>query len=213
MTGLPALEDILEEYEFLEAEDRYRLLIDLGRQLETMPDASRRMRPRSAAARPRCGFIRRPRMAACISSPTAMPRSPRGSSRWSWARPGQTRGRGAAIDVAAALAPFELREHLSANRTQGVPNMIALVKQDRRPIRRRGLGQYRQTGWSADQPMLWSPSPTVSKRTGVSNGEQFDPRQRDGHARGHLDRGQNALESVSRKRRSAHISTSPASPR
>ena len=35
----------------------------------------------------------------------------------------------AEMDVAEALAPFELRKHLSANRTQGVPNMIALVKQ------------------------------------------------------------------------------------
>ena len=35
----------------------------------------------------------------------------------------------ARIDVEEALAPFELRKHLSANRTQGVPNMIALVKQ------------------------------------------------------------------------------------
>jgi cysteine desulfuration protein SufE len=33
------------------------------------------------------------------------------------------------MDVAEALGPFELRKHLSANRTQGVPNMIALVKQ------------------------------------------------------------------------------------
>ena len=35
----------------------------------------------------------------------------------------------AAMDVAAELAPFELSKHLSANRTQGIPNMIALVKQ------------------------------------------------------------------------------------
>ena len=35
----------------------------------------------------------------------------------------------AELDVTEALAPFELRKHLSANRTQGVPNMIALVKQ------------------------------------------------------------------------------------
>jgi cysteine desulfuration protein SufE len=34
----------------------------------------------------------------------------------------------AQMDVTAALAPFELSKHLSANRTQGVPNMIALVK-------------------------------------------------------------------------------------
>src|SRR5215470_6764318 len=39
MTGLPALNDVLEEYQLVEAEDRYRLLIDLGRQLEPMPDA------------------------------------------------------------------------------------------------------------------------------------------------------------------------------
>jgi cysteine desulfuration protein SufE len=34
----------------------------------------------------------------------------------------------AEMDVHEALGPFELRKHLSANRTQGVPNMIALVK-------------------------------------------------------------------------------------
>src|SRR5215813_13666440 len=39
MAGLPALNDILEEYQLVDAEDRYRLLIDLGRQLEIMPDA------------------------------------------------------------------------------------------------------------------------------------------------------------------------------
>jgi cysteine desulfuration protein SufE len=37
--GLPALDDILEEYRLVDAEDRYRLLIDLGRQLEPMPEA------------------------------------------------------------------------------------------------------------------------------------------------------------------------------
>jgi cysteine desulfuration protein SufE len=35
----------------------------------------------------------------------------------------------AQMDVNEALAPFELRKHLSANRTQGVPNMIALVRE------------------------------------------------------------------------------------
>ena len=33
------------------------------------------------------------------------------------------------MDIAAALAPFDLRNQLSSNRTQGVPNMIALVQQ------------------------------------------------------------------------------------
>ena len=35
----------------------------------------------------------------------------------------------ARMDVAQALAPFELKKHLSANRTQGVPNMIALIRE------------------------------------------------------------------------------------
>ena len=34
----------------------------------------------------------------------------------------------AKLDVTHALAPFELSKHLSANRTQGVPSMIQLVK-------------------------------------------------------------------------------------
>lgn len=35
----------------------------------------------------------------------------------------------AATDIAAELAPFDLRKHLSANRTQGVPNMIQLIRE------------------------------------------------------------------------------------
>jgi cysteine desulfuration protein SufE len=35
----------------------------------------------------------------------------------------------AAMDVEAALGPFDLSRQLSANRTQGVPNMIGLVKE------------------------------------------------------------------------------------
>ena len=36
---MTSLSDIQEEYEFLDGDDRYRLLIDLGRELEPMPDA------------------------------------------------------------------------------------------------------------------------------------------------------------------------------
>ena len=34
-----------------------------------------------------------------------------------------------ATDVEAALAPFDLKSQLSSNRTQGIPNMIALVRE------------------------------------------------------------------------------------
>ena len=33
------------------------------------------------------------------------------------------------LTLCAALEPFDLKNQLSSNRTQGVPNMIALVKE------------------------------------------------------------------------------------
>src|SRR4030095_12971892 len=39
MTALPTISDVAEDYELLDSEDRYRLLIELGPQLEPMPDA------------------------------------------------------------------------------------------------------------------------------------------------------------------------------
>src|SRR5215210_6587113 len=129
MAGLPALSDILEEYQLVDTEDRYRLLIDLGRQLEPMPDALKtdatKVRGCSASVwvyptltEGRLHFladsnaaITKGIVALVLSSVQDKPAS-----------------EVAQLDVAAALAPFELRKHLSANRTQGVPNMIALVK-------------------------------------------------------------------------------------
>jgi cysteine desulfuration protein SufE len=34
-----------------------------------------------------------------------------------------------ATDIEAALAPFDLKNQLSSNRTQGIPNMIALIRE------------------------------------------------------------------------------------
>jgi cysteine desulfuration protein SufE len=130
VTGLPALSDILEEYQLVEADDRYRLLIDLGRTLEPMPDALKtdatKVRGCSAsvwvyptAREGRLHFladsnaaITKGIVALVLSSVQDKPAA-----------------EVAMLDVAEALAPFELARHLSANRTQGVPNMIALVKQ------------------------------------------------------------------------------------
>jgi cysteine desulfuration protein SufE len=129
MAGLPALSDILEEYELSDAEDRYRLLIDLGRQLEAMPDALKtdatKVRGCSASVwvyptvdKGRLHFladsnaaITKGIVALVLSAVQDKPASDV-----------------ARLDVTEALAPFELSKHLSSNRTQGVPNMIALVK-------------------------------------------------------------------------------------
>jgi len=43
----------------------------------------------------------------------------------------QDRGPGdiSATDIEGALAPFDLKNALSSNRTQGIPNMIALIRE------------------------------------------------------------------------------------
>jgi cysteine desulfuration protein SufE len=129
MAGLPALTDLLEEYQLVDVEDRYRLLIDLGRQLEPMPEAlktdSTRVRGCSAsvwvyptAKEGRLHFLA-DSDAAITKGIVALVLS---------AVQDRPAAEVAELDIAEALAPFELSKHLSANRTQGVPNMIALVK-------------------------------------------------------------------------------------
>jgi len=126
-----SLSDILEEYEFLDADERYRLLIELGRELEPMPlalktDATRVM--------------------GCSASVWVYPTTGEGGRLHFLADSNAAITKGiialvltavqdrpasevAAMDVTTALAPFDLKNQLSSNRTQGVPNMIALIRE------------------------------------------------------------------------------------
>jgi cysteine desulfuration protein SufE len=125
------LSDILEEYEFLEGDERYGLLIELGRALEPMPDA---LKTDATLVR------------GCSAAVWVYPAGSAGDKLHFLADSNAAITKGivalviaavqdrpakevAAMDVAADLAPFDLRNQLSSNRTQGVPNMIALVQQ------------------------------------------------------------------------------------
>ena len=130
MTALPSLADLADDYAFLDSEDRYRLLIELGRKLEPMPEA---LKTEATKAR------------GCSASvwvyPTATP-----DGRLHFLADSNaaiTKGVVALVlaavqdrpaaevaktDIAEALAPFDLARELSSNRTQGIPNMIALVR-------------------------------------------------------------------------------------
>ena len=127
---LPALSDIREEYEFLDGDDRYRLLIDLGRQLEAMPEPLKTDATlvRGCSARvwvyPTTNddgalhFLADSNAAItkgiiALVLTTVQDRSPSDII---------------ATDIDAALAPFDLKRQLSSNRTQGIPNMIALIR-------------------------------------------------------------------------------------
>ncbi len=124
------LSDIAEEYDFLEPDERYRLLIDLGRALPPMPDALKTdatlVRGCSASvwvypvtgAGDRLNFLADSN-AAITKGIIALVLS---------AVEGKPAAEVAEMDIAGALAPFDLKNQLSSNRTQGVPNMIALIK-------------------------------------------------------------------------------------
>ena len=131
MTALPSLSDIAEEYAFLDSEDRYRLLIDLGRKLEPMPDALKtdatKVRGCSASVWVYPTRTNDGRLHFLADSNAAITK---GVVALVLAgvqdRPA---AEVAATDIAEALAPFDLTRELSSNRTQGVPNMIALVRE------------------------------------------------------------------------------------
>ena len=127
---MASLADIHADYELLEADDRYRLLIDLGRHLEPMPDALKTdatlVRGCSAAvwvypvARPDGTLHFLADSNAAIT---------KGIIAWVLtAVQDRTPQEILATDVEAALAPFDLTRQLSSNRTQGIPNMIALIR-------------------------------------------------------------------------------------
>ncbi|WP_298197530.1 SufE family protein [Novosphingobium sp.] len=126
-----SLDDIRDEYEFLDGDERYRLLIELGRELDPMPDALK-----TDATRVR----------GCSASVWVYP-TPGSEGRLHFLADSNaaiTKGivalvlatvqdrpaaEVAATDIAAALEPFDLKNQLSSNRTQGVPNMIALIRE------------------------------------------------------------------------------------
>jgi len=127
---MTALNDIYEEYEFLDADDRYRLLIDLGKALEPMPDALKTdatlVRGCSAAVWVYPTTLEDGRLHFLADSNAAI-------TKGIIALVLKTVQDGtpqevAAADVESALSPFDLKNQLSSNRTQGIPNMIALIR-------------------------------------------------------------------------------------
>ena len=130
MRCMRTLDDIQDEYEFLEGDERYRLLIELGRELDDMPDA---LKTDATLVR------------GCSASVWVYPTDEAGKLHFlADSNAAITKGivalviaavqdqaaqNVASMDIAAALDPFDLKNQLSSNRTQGIPNMIALVQQ------------------------------------------------------------------------------------
>lgn len=126
-----SLSDIHDEYDFLDGDERYRLLIELGRALEPMPDA---LKTDATLVR------------GCSASVWVYPMQADDGTLHFLADSNAAITKGivalviaavqdrpaadvAATDIAAALEPFDLKNQLSSNRTQGVPNMIALIRE------------------------------------------------------------------------------------
>lgn len=126
-----SLADVHADYALLDADDRYRLLIDLGRTLEPMPDA---LKTDATLVR------------GCSAAVWVYP-VPREDGRLHFLADSNaaiTKGIVAlillavqdrrpeqilALDIESELTRFDLKNQLSSNRTQGIPNMIALIRQ------------------------------------------------------------------------------------
>ena len=125
------IDDIRDEYAFLDADERYRLLIELGRELEPMPPALKTdatlVRGCSASVWVYPTTFDDGRLHFLADSNAAITKGI--VALVLAAVQDKPAGEVARMDIAAALEPFDLRNQLSSNRTQGVPNMIALVKQ------------------------------------------------------------------------------------
>ena len=128
---MTSLDDLAEEYAFLEADDRYRLLIDLGRGLEAMPDVLKTdatlVRGCSAAVWVYPTRRDDGRLHFLADSNAAITKGI--IALVLFAVQDQAPAEILATDIEAALAPFDLKNQLSSNRTQGIPNMIALVRE------------------------------------------------------------------------------------
>ena len=126
-----SLDDVYADYALLEADDRYRLLIDLGRALEPMPDA---LKTDATLVRGCSGSVwlypmPRPdgRLHFLADSNAAITKGI--VALVLLAVQDRTPAQILARDIAADLAPFDLSRQLSSNRTQGIPNMIALIRE------------------------------------------------------------------------------------
>jgi len=129
--GSPSLADVHADYELLEADDRYRLLIDLGRALEPMPEALKTdatlVRGCSASVWLYPVPLADGRLHFLADSNAAITKGI--VALVLLAVQDRTPEEILAADIEAALEPFDLRNQLSSNRTQGIPNMIALIRE------------------------------------------------------------------------------------
>ncbi|MBB5708899.1 cysteine desulfuration protein SufE [Sphingomonas xinjiangensis] len=129
--GMTSLADLQDEYEFLDADDRYRLLIDLGRALEPMPDPLKTDATlvRGCSASVWVYPMRREDGALHFLADSNAAITKGIIALVLLAVQDRAPGDILSTDIEAALAPFDLRSQLSSNRTQGIPNMIALIRE------------------------------------------------------------------------------------
>ena len=127
---LPSITDIFADYDVLDADERYRLLIELGRGLDAMPGALKTdatlVRGCSASVWVYPTRMEDGRLHFLADSNAAITK---GIIALVLATvQDRTPEEIVATDIDAVLAPFGLKAQLSSNRTQGIPNMIALIR-------------------------------------------------------------------------------------
>jgi cysteine desulfuration protein SufE len=128
---MSSLSDILDEYEFLDGDDRYRLLIELGRGLPSMPDALKTdatlVRGCSASVWVYPAAAQDGKLEFLADSNAAITKGIIALVLKTVENKNAAQVIG--TDIEHELSPFDLKSQLSSNRTQGIPNMIALIRE------------------------------------------------------------------------------------
>ncbi|HJS40858.1 MAG TPA: SufE family protein [Sphingomicrobium sp.] len=136
VTALPSISDTFADYQLLDGEDRYRLLIELGRMLEPMPDALKtdatKVRGCSSSTWVYPTRLEDGRLHFLADSNAAITKGIVALilSAVQDRQPDEI----VTLDLFKELEPFDLKRELSSNRTQGVPNMIALIQETARRL-------------------------------------------------------------------------------
>ncbi len=127
---MTSLSDIHNEYDFLDNDDRYRLLIELGKALPPMPDALKTdatlVRGCSASVWV-YPVMENEKLLFLADSNAAITKGI--IALVIKAIEGQSPNQIIENSIEASLAPFDLKNQLSSNRTQGIPNMISLIQE------------------------------------------------------------------------------------
>lgn len=127
---MPSFDDIRADFEFLDDwDDRYKYLIDLGRSLPPYPEERRDDAHKVRGCASQVWFHAEPEDGALVLQGDSDAHIVKGLIALLFALySGKSPTEMLSIDVGEALAPFDLDDHLTPQRSNGLHSMVARIR-------------------------------------------------------------------------------------